>query len=296
MRRFALVIAIALIAAPSCGAYGWPVKPFQHPHAIRASFGDPRFHSGEGSQVSAFHFGVDVVARDGTAVYAVEPGWVIRRHATSVTIGRSNGRRFGYWHIRPVVRSGTYVHLHQLIGHIIRGWGHVHLAESIRGHYRDPLRKGALTPFVDHTLPTVDAVLLLDPEGAPVNSAAARGSVSVVAEAFDTPPILPPAPWDVARLAPASVTWQLIDDTGAALASGVSVSFTNGLPDSSLYNFVYALGTYQNKPHRPGSYRYWIVHDFDTTAYPNAHYRLEIDATDTRGNRGTATVDLTIAN
>jgi hypothetical protein len=288
--------ALALAAAPSGGAYGWPVKPFDRAHAIRASFGDPRFHAGESSAISAFHFGVDVVARDGSAVYAVEPGWVIRRHPTSLTIGRASGRRFGYWHVRPVVRSGTYVHLHQLVGHVIAGWGHVHLAESVLGHYRDPLRKGALTPFFDHTVPTVDGIAVIDPEGAAVNPAAARGLISVVAEAYDTPPILPPAPWDVARLAPATVAWKLVDATGAALAGGISISFGGGLPDSSLYGWFYAAGTYQNKPHRPGSYRYWIFHDLDTLAYPNGLYRLEVDATDTRGNRGSASLDLTIAN
>jgi hypothetical protein len=273
------------------------VKPFHRPHAIRGAFGDPRFHTGESSQVSAFHFGVDIVARDGTPIYAVEPGWVIRRHATSVTVGRKNGRRFGYWHVRPVVRSGTYVHLHQLLGHVIAGWGHVHFAESMRGRYRNPLRKGALTPFDDHTRPSVDAVALLDAAGNAVNAAAVTGSLSVVAEAFDTPPIVPPPPWDVARLAPAAVTWTLTDaTTGSHAAAGVSASFLVGLPDSALYGLVYASGTYQNKPHRPGNYRFWIVHDLDTTLFPDGAYRLEIDAVDTRGNRGSAVVELTIAN
>jgi len=69
-------------------AYGWPLKPFRKPHPIRGTFGDPRFHLSAEGALSAFHFGVDIAARDGTAVYAVEPGVVVRRYATSVTVGR----------------------------------------------------------------------------------------------------------------------------------------------------------------------------------------------------------------
>jgi len=286
----------ALVAAPGGLAYSWPVKPFHRQHVIRAAFGDPRFHVGETSEISAFHFGVDIAVPDGTPVYSVEPGVVIRRHKTSVTIGRVNGHRYGYWHIRPLVRSGTYVRLHQLIGHVIKGWGHVHFAESVNGRYRDPLRKGALTPFVDHTAPTVDSIQIVDLENAPVDPAHVTGIVSVSAEAFDVPPILPAAPWDVARLAPATVRWKLTDAAGTVVASLASVSFLAGLPDSDLYDFVYAPGTYQNKPHRPGHYVFWVIPYFVSDAYPNGTYTLEVDATDTRGNVGRATISFTIAN
>lgn len=272
------------------------MKPFHRPHPIRSAFGDPRYHLGAEGAASAFHFGVDIVAPDGTAVYSVEPGVVVRRRADSVTVGRDSGRRFSYWHIKPLVRSGHYVRLHQLIGYVAAGWGHVHFAESVDGYYRNPLRPGALTPFVDETRPTVASIELVDAQGTPVDPAHVAGSIAVVAEAYDTPPILPPAPWDVARLAPAQLSWKLIDATGAVDAAETSVDFTNGLPDSDLYPSVYAPGTYQNKPFRPGRYLYWVIHDFDTTAYPNGTYQLEVDASDTRGNLGTAVVSLTIAN
>jgi hypothetical protein len=291
-----LVAVVALALAPAGRAYSWPVKPFHKPHAIRAAFGDPRFHMGETSEISAFHFGVDIVAHDGAPVYAVEPGVVVRRHSTWLTIGRPSGRRYGYWHVRPVVRSGTYVRLHQLIGHVIKGWGHVHFAESFRGRYRDPLRRGALTPFPDHTTPTVDSIAFVDLQNAPVDPSRVTGIVSVSAEAYDTPPILPPPPWDVARLAPARVVWKLTDSTGAVVAAQTSVNFTTGIPSSDLYDFVYAPGTYQNKPHRPGHYVFWVIPYFVTTDYPDGTYTLEIDASDTRGNVGRASIAFSIAN
>lgn len=292
----AAALATTLLLPDLATAYSWPIKPFGSPHAIRGSFGDPRFHLDAEGALSAFHFGVDIAARDGTAVYAVEPGVVVRRHADSVTVGRPSGRRYGYWHIRPVVRSGTHVRLHQLLGHVLPGWGHVHLAESFRGSYRNPLRKGALTPYSDHTLPTVEWIRVLTPLGAPVDPSVVTGPIDIEASIYDTPPIAPPAPWNLARFAPAQVWWSLTGSDGVVVASSLAVNFQFGLPSNGLYNWIYAAGSYQNKPHRPGEYLYWVVHGLDTTGMPNGSYTLEVGAVDTRNNLGTSSVNLTIAN
>jgi hypothetical protein len=297
MRVILALLAPAILLFPTtAAAYGWPVKPFGSPHAVRGSFGDPRYHLDAESVLSAFHFGIDIVAPDGAPVYAVEPGVVIRLHADSVTVGRPSGRRYGYWHIRPVVRGGSHVRLHQLLGHVLRGWGHVHFAESFRGSYRNPLRKGALAPFYDRTVPTVASVQLLATGGGPVDANAVSGLLDVQASVYDTPPIAPPAPWDVARLAPDEVWWALTNEAGATVASDVAVTFEFRLPINDLYNFVYAAGSYQNKPHRPGQYVYWVERALDTTAFPNGRYTLEVGAVDTRNNVGTSSVGLTIAN
>lgn len=288
-----LVAALTITGVAS--AYSWPVKPFHTPHPIRGSFGDPRFHLDAEGQLSAFHFGVDIVASDGSPVYAVEPGVVVRRHSDSVTIGRNSGHRFGYWHIRPVVKSGRYVHLHQLIGYVLEGWGHVHFAESFRGTYRNPLRNGALTPFVDHTMPTVSSVQLLS-GGSPADSQHVTGAVDILANIYDTPPLAPPPPWELARLAPASVWWDLRDSNGVIVGSSLVAYFDVALPPADRYSWIYAAGTYQNKPNRPGQYIFWLAHGLDTTSLPNGAYVLEVIASDTRNNVGTATVALTIAN
>ena len=56
-----------------------------------------------------------------------------RRNNADVTVRRPTGHAFGYWHIRPVVREGQHVRLHQLLGYVLPGWGHVHFAESYLG-------------------------------------------------------------------------------------------------------------------------------------------------------------------
>lgn len=296
--RAAVAAPVALMAlslVPGAAAYSWPVKPFHKQHPIRGTFGDPRYHLDAEGQLSAFHFGVDIVARDGTPVYAVEPGVVVRRHATSVTIGRPSGRRFGYWHVRPVVGSGTHVRLHQLVGHVLPGWGHVHFAESIRGAYRNPLRRGALAPFNDHTVPIVASVQILTADGSVADDGHIAGAIDITADVYDTPPLVPPPPWNVARVAPAAIGWDLIDSGGRIVETSIPVSLDFALPFVP-YGWIYAPGSYENKPHRPGHYVYRLAHGFDTAGFADGTYSFEVFASDTRNNIGTAKVALTITN
>ena len=295
MRALLLVTLAAAVLPASAAAYGWPLKPFQAPHPIRGSFGDPRYHLGTESAISSFHFGVDISAADGQAVYAVSAGYV-HAYAARLTVTARTGREFGYWHVRPVVATGVRVRLHQLIGHVIGGWGHVHFAERYRGAYKDPLRKGALTPYYDATVPVVDSLRLLRDDGSSVDANHVTGAVSVVVRASDAPPLAPPEPWDVARLAPALVYWTLTGPTGALAEWYTVADFQAGLPPGDLYGWIYAPGTYQNKAHRPGNYLFWAAHSLDTTAFPDGRYTLTVSAADDRWNIGTASVALQFAN
>ena len=80
-----------------------------------------------------FHFGIDISAPDGTAVYATASGrivWEPQRPET-IAIRADDGRVFAYWHIVPAVHNGEYAIAYgTLLGHISRGWGHVHFADS----------------------------------------------------------------------------------------------------------------------------------------------------------------------
>jgi murein DD-endopeptidase MepM/ murein hydrolase activator NlpD len=297
-RRIAAVAGVAagvLCAAAPASAYPWPIRPFDKPHAIRGAFDDPRFHLDAEGQFSAFHFGVDIAAPDGTKVYAVAPGYVHSRR-TDVTVSGRGGRAFGYWHIRPVVHTGQHVRRHQLVGFVGRGWGHLHFAEAVDGEYRNPLRPWALTPFFDHIPPTVASIGLVSPDGAAVNTSRVRGSVDVEAEVYDTPPVIPKPPWEVARLTPAFIWWRLLRGTEALGDWNLAVDFHFALMPASLYNWIYASGSYQNKAHRPGRYLFWIAHGLDTTSLADGAYRLQIIAEDTRSNVGSGTLDFTVAN
>ena len=88
-------------------SYGWPLKPFDRPHPVRANLNDPRI-SGPSK---AFHFGIDVSAPNGTAVYAVEAGKVHLEDPRAISV--LNGDvAFGYWHVVPAVAHHQLVAKH----------------------------------------------------------------------------------------------------------------------------------------------------------------------------------------
>ena len=186
-------------ARPSHHAYSWPLKPFDRQHPVRAFFDDPRIREGA---THAFHFGIDIAAPDGTKVYAVEPGTVHLESGMAVSVVSPDGTHtFGYWHIVPSVRHHQFVRRPALLGVIGRGWEHVHFAESRNRRYVNPLRPGALGPYVDHTPPSVADVEIARTD---------TGALTVVADAFDTPSPRVPGAWADEPVTPALLEWRLV--------------------------------------------------------------------------------------
>jgi hypothetical protein len=136
-----------------CGARGavpgWPVRPFHRSHLLRAGLNELR--------PGNLHLGVDILARDGTAVYAVQGGTarvvVPRGPDARVRIGS-----FEYWHIHPLVREGQHVRPYaDIVGTIRSGAGHLHLSELRGSDYLNPLRPGGrvLAPWRDTARPVL---------------------------------------------------------------------------------------------------------------------------------------------
>jgi hypothetical protein len=292
-------------------AYPWPVKPFDTQHPVRGFLCDPRIVAGG----RTFHFGIDIAAPGGTPVYAVAPGKVSYGSPADVAqnggivVVEAAGRNFGYWHVAPVVQPGSHVALHGLLGHIAvqpEDWGHVHFAESTHGAngitYWNALRSGAITPFSDFGPPVIDAIVT----SLPANGL--RGLVDLSVKAHDNTPIavtqpdppgwegMPVTPskirWRLTRAAQPIVPWQIATDHGASFHPNVQ-----GNPATDV-NFasVYAPDTTQNNPDRPGLFHFWLKRSFDTSHYPDGDYQLEVEASDTRGNRRNSTLAVTVAN
>jgi hypothetical protein len=271
-------------------SYGWPVKPFDEQHAVRGFFCDPRIgNRGEKS----FHFGVDVSTPDGTPVYAVEAGTVHVSGEQSIAV--LGAHEHAYWHIVPAVRAGNAVAKHALLGRIARGWGHVHLAEREDGRYWNPLRAGALTPFEDYGAPVVDRIVAersggrLDPRGL-------VGAVDLIAEAHDNPPISAPPPWRGLPVTPALLRWRLVRRAVEVVPWRVVADFRSTLIPKSRFSAVYAPGTRQNHANAPGLYRFWLARRFDTRLYADGSYRLDVEASDIRGNASRGHLELVLAN
>jgi Peptidase family M23 len=267
------------------GGYDWPIKPFDRQHPIRGFFNDPRIgdHGGQ-----AFHFGVDIAAPDGTAVYAVEAGTVYFDNAEAIAVvSLDRSHEFGYWHIVPVAKSHQLVRRHQLLGHIARGWGHVHFAEHRAGKYLNPLRPGALTPYVDRTPPSIDEVAVVE---------LGRGSFGLIASAHDMPDPQVPGAWADEPVTPALLQWRIVRDGATGGAWKTAADFRSTMLPASEFKNVYAPATRQNHKGVSGLFCFYLAHAWSTAGLPGGGYRLQVSATDTQGNRALAELLLTVAN
>lgn len=255
-------------------AYGWPVKPFDRQHPVRGFLDDPRIgHEGG----KAFHFGIDVAAPDGTRVYAVEGGIVYLSHGSLAVVAGPH-HEFGYWHIRrdPSLVEHQAVRRHQLLGTIAPGWGHVHFAERIGENYVNPLRPGGLGPYTDPVAPTVASVMLTR-----------RGSsFVVVAHAYDTtwPPV--PGPWRNEPVTPALLRWRVDGGSWRTAAD-----FTQHMLDRNAFSAVYAPETRQNHEGRPGTFAFYLSRSWRPG---DGTHHIRVEASDTRGNRAVAALDVTV--
>ncbi|MGI8421855.1 MAG: peptidoglycan DD-metalloendopeptidase family protein [Gaiellaceae bacterium] len=284
-----LLLALALPGV--AGAYGWPVRPFDAPHPLRGYFDDPREETA--ARVS-FHFGVDISVPDGTPVYSVSRGTVNAR-GHSLSVSAPDGTEFGYWHVAPSVRDGEHVALHQLLGRVEPGWGHVHFAENRGGVYLNPLRRGGIEPYTDDTAPTIASILILSGRHF-ASIEGVHGSVDLVADAYDTPPLTPPGSWAQTRVTPALVRWRLLGATGELGAWHTAADFRSILLPDELFPLVWAPGTRQNRADKPGRYRFYLRQALDTTTLADGVYALEVAVSDTAGNRTASALPFRVAN
>ncbi|MFN8175543.1 MAG: hypothetical protein U0T02_10795 [Solirubrobacteraceae bacterium] len=177
---------------------GWPIRPFHRPHPLRADINEVR--------PSGFHRGIDIQARDGVPVYALEKG----RANVLASAGddeRVQVGRYVYWHVNLSVGEGAWVTpFRTVLGRTKRGFGHVHLSETGPGGYLDPLRPGGrvLAPWADTDPPVI---------GRPRLVGGGRVQVAVFDPQSTASRVYYPTP----VLAPAALAWRLYDRRGRPL-------------------------------------------------------------------------------
>jgi hypothetical protein len=224
----------------------------------------------------------------------VEPGTVHLEDPRAISVA-AGSVEFGYWHVVPAVQHLQQVTRHELLGHIDAPWLHVHFAERRDGSYRNPLRAGALAPWHDDTRPTV-ARVTFSRNGTEIPPGRVHGSVDVIAEAFDTPPVPVPAPWDGLPVTPARLRWRVLRETEVVRAWHTPVDFTGTLMPQSDFRRIYAPGTRQNHAGEPGLYRFFLAHTWSTELLADGSYKLQVEARDLAGNTGTRTTPFVVAN
>jgi hypothetical protein len=267
--------------------YGWPVKPFHRQHPVRGFFGDPRISNHHRNH--QFHFGVDVSAPDGTPVYATISGraYIHPLHPTTIAVVADSGVEFSYWHVVPSIREGARAIAYRtVIGHIEAPYAHVHFSERRNGIYLNPLRPGAMGPFVDTTRPKV-VRLTSEIDGRRVTPVAGQ-AFDVIVESRDETPLAVPRPWHDLPVMPAIVRWRLLTKRGTVLIGWRTVvDFRETIPPASDWDRIWASGTTQNHVRQPGRYRLYLSHsDGQLSALPRGTYVVEVALGDTRGNGG----------
>jgi hypothetical protein len=285
-----LFVAGAL-ATPAVAAYHWPVKPFDQEHPIRGSFGDPRtlffgpptagtLLHGDGK--FQFHFGVDISAPNGTAVYPVEPGVVTRVTDEEIDVASGGGLAFQYWHLHAAVHAGEHVAASTtVLGRIAKPSGHVHLTELDNGVIVNPLQAGHLTPYTDRTAPSVTAI----------DVRRAGEDIELDATADDMPSTPVPGEWAGLPVTPALVEWRLVAASGhVVVPTRVVYDVREHLPSPRTFWTVYERGTHQNMTtfkhfyayRQPGAYLFRLG---DVRLGPGT-YSVVVTAVDIRGNHG----------
>jgi murein DD-endopeptidase MepM/ murein hydrolase activator NlpD len=291
VRLLLALSALALLVPAAASGYGWPIKPFYQQHLIRGYFDDPRLSGDE----SGFHFGVDISAPDGTPVYAIEPGRARVRGQTVSIFPKRGGHLLSYWHVVPAVVKNQRVRRHQLIGRVVAGAEHVHLAEYKNGTYINPLRLGGLAPYIDDTVPQIPKLTFYS-TGLPIPPENVSGLVDITTDAFDTPPVPLPSPWNQVIFTPSLLRWRIVQGQNTIRRWETPVDFRQYLLPLNLFSFVYAPGTFQNRAGRRGRYEFYLAHQFDTRTLVNGSYVLQVEAYDEQENVGQASFAFTVTN
>jgi hypothetical protein len=296
--------------------YHWPLKPFLRQHPIRGFFGDPRTMSTElfgrdrpGDPGSfAFHNGVDIVAATGQSVYPVVSGTVQPgSYADEVIVATADGRSFQYFHLRPRVHAGEQVAADRtVLGVVAPEWHHVHLSEIDGFRIHNPLDPGHLEPYRDRTVPSVDAIVFHNEDGARANPLALHGRIEIAADAEDLAPLAVPGAWFGFPVTPALVAWRLTSGSGRTIVPETTIAdFRHTEPPSRDFWQVYTAGTYQNFPvfdhhffwRQPGQYLFRLTRTaLDTTGLQDGRYLVTVDVSDVCQNHSSLRESVVVDN
>ncbi len=313
MRKLVSVVAAALLWPAAAAAYPWPLKPFHEPHAVRSNLGDPRTvffdqppEAVDGPGLFSFHNGIDISAPAGTPVYPVADGTVHFQSPTVIAV-RAPGVEFKYVHILPVVYEGEFVHRSRTVLGYVAAWArHLHFTEIRHHHVVNPLRRGGITPYFDHTNPVVSELVIRTQDQREVEKPYTVCGTITIAAAADDPQSMPsPLPWTGLPVTPAIVSWSMRAVAGPVVVPPrVVADFLRGLPPNRRFWDVYERGTFQNSAHfghiqlvrLEGYYLFYLARSFDTRTLPNGAYVLTVTAQDARGNQGMLSETVTVAN
>ncbi len=301
--------------------FGWPVRPFHRAHPLRAVFGEPRAVLGldlplRGEQRAlalermdqvapltalsdrarrVLHTGVDVIAPDGTPVYAVRPGVARRggrRWETWVQVGA-----FRYVHLAdPVATGARVVAFRTVIGRVYPGQEHIDLTHfDADGEPVNPLLHEGLTPYRDTAPPLIGDLAAYTPGGRALRLGALRGPVVLAVRAADVQSD------GGARVGLYRLRYAILpgQGRGRAVAGPYDVVRFDALPDQATADRLYTLASTRHYFHPHFWYRLTLRSPtgdglWHTGRVAPGIYRVAVQAWDARGNTATRTFHVTV--
>ena len=290
-----------------CGAaaardepYPWPVRSFHQQHPVRGFFGDPRnlvsnvdqpLKPGSPGRFT-FHNGVDIYTAPGEEVFPVVSGRARVVNSQEVVVRTRDGRTFQYWHVLPLVQTGSRVIASKtVLGTAIPRRGHLHLTEMRGRCAMNPLARGHMEPYRSATRPEVVGLDAVGRGGVLLDPTRIAGPFELVVRAQDSPPLPVPPPWENLPVTPATVRWRLTGADGRVLLPWTfAADFAVTIPANRDYWRVYSAGTHQNfvgrvisPPQLPGMYSFRLTPPGSQLA--PGRYTATVEVANTDGNR-----------
>jgi len=301
--------------------FHWPIKPFDRAHVLRATFAEPRGIGGVGGPKGAgaprarylasigqiaplghrgLHTGVDIVAADGTPVYAVRSGVALTEDGPGYE-GHVIVGGFGYWHLTNMVPTGTRVTAFRtVLGRVFPGQRHVHLtryAAPGSGEAPDdpvnPLVSGGLTPYSDTAAPSLGRLQAFDTAQRRISTNALRGPVVLALSAADI------QSKGGTRTGLYALSYRLRAADGTSILGPVPVFRFQVLPAQGVARRLYTAASTRHRFQTIFWYRLsdrTPTHDgfLHTESLAPGAYSLEIRASDARGNTAQRSYPLTV--
>ena len=163
-----------------------------------------------------------------------------------------------------------------------------------RARYLDPIRPGAIHPFVDVGHPTVSQIMFRRGKK-DVNPERIKGRVKICCVAYDTTPIHVPKPWSHMPVAPARLRFRVMC-AGRCVQPLRPGRRSARLPQGRRVPRRLRPGHAPEPPNKPGHYCFNLAHDWNSAAFANGSYLLEVQAADAHGNRATSALPFKIRN